>query len=73
MWLIAVIAACIALLVIGAVMVDRRDRRAGRRPGGNPDMGRLIRDEKRDARAVNVPAMMIEDSSWTAFHRRNRS
>lgn len=73
MWLFAVLGVVVALLAVGACVVDRRDSRAGRTPGSNRTMDRMVRDEKRDVRAMTFFTNSILNNSWTASHRRNRS
>jgi hypothetical protein len=72
-WVVVGAVAAAVGMVAMAVVVDRRDRRAGRR---HRDSGSMwtgdVREHRRDVRALRKVHMLPTDISWTRHSRRGR-
>jgi hypothetical protein len=49
--ILVIVGAVIALFLIGALVIDHRDRKAGRKPRSSKEIMELVRDGRRQARS----------------------
>ena len=62
----------IALALVAAWAVDRRDRRRGHQLRSSGDIFRDVREQKRDNRSGDTTAYLNPDQSWTHRSRREQ-
>ena len=65
--------AVVVLIVTIAIVIDRRDRRAGRGQRDAGDIWRTeVREHRRDVRAAGETNYIDQDRTWTRDHQRGR-